>query len=240
MESKTAELKENLKMLIALQDKDSAVDKLKQRTQAIPLNIEEQNNLLSQFKSDFEDTKKRLTQLQLQRKEKELELESKENEIRKHGGELNAIKTNEAYRALLSEIDRCKAEKTALEDTILNIMEETEREAASIKDKENMFKQKEAEVKTLISSLEGEQAKLNADIAAAENERNEFATHIPADLLKHYEYIRAARSGFAIVPVEGENCSGCHFTLRPQEINDVFKGQQLVFCDSCSRILYKK
>jgi uncharacterized protein len=41
-----------------------------------------------------------------------------------------------------------------------------------------------------------------------------------------------------IVPIENRCCSGCHIMLTAQDENMVRKGEHLVFCEHCSRILY--
>ncbi len=226
-------------MLVALQEKDKAIDALRARADAIPRAIEEQKALLQQVKGASDDAKKSLTHLQMQKKEKEMDLDAKENEIRKHGNELNAVKTNDAYKALLTSIDAAKKQKASLEDEILVIMESIEKEAAASKDSDKLIKTREAEVAQVISGLEADLSKLNGEIAALETERNAFASTLPKDILSNYDYIRSARGGVAVVPIDGGNCGGCHIALRPATINDVSKCQEIVSCDSCSRILFK-
>ena len=85
-----------------------------------------------------------------------------------------------------------------------------------------------------------EVVKVNAEFEKLVKERNEFAGNIDKELLRHYEYIRESKGGQAVAGVEDDICGGCHIALRPQVINDVCKEQELIICDSCSRILYKK
>ena len=87
--------------------------------------------------------------------------------------------------------------------------------------------------------MQEELRKIETEIAGLEAERKQYCAGIPSELLSRYEYIRE-RQGSAVVPIEGENCGGCQIILRPHIINDVCKYQELVECDSCSRILYKK
>jgi hypothetical protein len=231
--------REDLKKLIDLQVKDTAMDKLKKIAEAVPARIEEQNALLASLKQEAEGAKKNATQLQMHRKEKEIELETKETDIRKHGNELNAVKSNDAYKALLSEIEIAKQQKTLLEDEILLIMEQIDKEQAVFREKEKEFKQKENEVKSNISAIEAEFIKLQDEISVLEAERTAFAEVLNQEVLRNYDYIRGARSGQAVVPIDKNECGGCHINLRPQTVNDVIKGQDLVMCDNCSRILYK-
>jgi predicted nucleic acid-binding Zn-ribbon protein len=234
------ETKEKIKLLVALQEKDNALDKSRTQAQAFPEEIERLKQQLEQTRNETGGKKGILTQLQLKRKEKEIELEAKENEIKKHNTELNTIKSNDAYRALLNEIAQCKQQKSSLENEVLEIMEAIENESVQVKEDEKKLKQLEAETQSVIGRIENEHANAKNVVAALENERNEFAKSIPEDILRHYEHIRESRGGVAIVPIEGETCGGCHFAIRPQMINDVIKDQEIVLCDSCSRILYKK
>ena len=57
--------------------------------------------ILEAEKAALEEAKKDLTQLQVLKKQKEIDLETKENDIRKHTGELNNLKSNHAYKAML-------------------------------------------------------------------------------------------------------------------------------------------
>ncbi len=234
------EIKERITLLIGLQEKDVALDAMRAKAQDIPVKIEEERAFIANIKLETEEKKKNLVKLQMAKKEKELELDSKEQLIRKHSSELNAIKSNDSYRALLTEIDNDKKEKNALENQILDVMEAIEKEGLVIKENEKVLKSKEAESASKIVSLQEEQKKIEGELAVFEAQRNEFAGQLPIDLLSKYDYIRESRQGVAVVPVEGENCGGCHMTLRPAIINDVCKHKDLVMCDSCSRILFKK
>lgn len=232
--------KEKLALLIALQDKDTLLDQKRLKALDIPKAIDEEKAAFEKIRTEIEDTKKSLTKLQLAKKEKELELESKEAAIRKHSAELNAVKSNDAYKALLSEIDGAKKGKSALENEILDIMEGIEKEALVIKENEKLLKAKEGESASRIAALQEELKKIEAEIAHLEAERKVFGETIPRELISRYEDIRESRGGCAIVPIDGENCGGCQMVLRPQVINDVCKNSDIVVCDSCSRILFRK
>ena len=234
------EIKERVALLIGLQEKDVILDGMRSKAQEIPVKIEEEKVFLANIKLETEEKKKNLVKLQMAKKEKELELDSKEQLIRKHSSELNAIKSNDTYKALLAEIDNDKKGKNALENQILDIMEGIEKEGVVIKENEKLLKVKESESAAKITVLQEELKRIEEELTALETQRNEYASQLPAELLSKYDYIRESRQGLAVVPVEGENCGGCHMTLRPAIINDVCKHKDLIMCDSCSRILFKK
>ena len=233
-------MKKELQLLIALQEKDNALNKLKENAASIPKKIEEITEAINKNKSEIDNLKNNTKKLLMARKEKEIELETAENEIKKHNMELNSVKSNDAYKALLSEIEKCKSAKQRLEEEILQNMEETDVESKKSKEEEISFKGQEAGIQAKAEELKKDLERIKNEIETLENERNVFVKDIPDSYLSKYEHIREGRQGIAIVPIDGENCGGCFITLRPQIINQVCKEQDMIFCDSCSRILYKK
>ena len=59
-----------------------------------------------------------------------------------------------------------------------------------------------------------------------------------AKLLQIYERLLRNKKDRVIVPIENRTCSGCHIALTAQHENLVRKGENLVFCEHCSRIHY--
>src|SRR5207244_10281573 len=95
-----------------------------------------QKDLLAAEKNRLAVAHERGKQVTLARKAKELEVADKEAAIKKHQNELNAVKSNEAFKALMHEIDRAKAEKNQIEDAILQLMEEAEAVVRAEKDEQ--------------------------------------------------------------------------------------------------------
>jgi C4-type zinc ribbon domain len=56
-------------------------------------------------------------------------------------------------------------------------------------------------------------------------------------IYKNYERIRSRR-GAAVAEVIDSRCSVCHITVRPLHLQDLKHGEQVLFCESCQRILY--
>ncbi|MBI4056001.1 MAG: hypothetical protein HY399_00430 [Elusimicrobia bacterium] len=230
--------KEGLTALIALQEKDKVVDKLKTELKNVPSEAARLKTSLEEEKGRFIVLKEKVTQLQLARKQKEGELVSSEEAIQKHHLELNKIKSNEAYKALLTEIESDKTQKTKLEDEILNIFEELDGVAQQEKKEQQVLKEIETQVAQKIQELESKKQDLEKRLATAQTEREAMATQVSSDVLGRYDQIRSKKNGVALVPVRADNCGGCHMTLTPQTVVNVKKGQGFVVCDNCQRILY--
>jgi predicted nucleic acid-binding Zn-ribbon protein len=69
-------------------------------------------------------------------------------------------------------------------------------------------------------------------------ERAEIVKSINTSLYQRYERVRASRRGQAIAEVVGGRCTACQISLRPQYFQELKRGDQILPCESCQRILY--
>ena len=227
-----------IKSLLSLQERDLDLDRLRAELSAIPGKISQLKADIQAAKSALEEAKKDSNQLQMDKKQKELDLDAQETAIRKHSTELNAVKSNDAYRALLGEIEKAKKEKSALEDQILQIMEQADQAARVWKEKEAASKAGEAAIQKQISDWETKQKELEQILAGKEAERDQVFSGLPKNLGESYKKLRSGYRGAAVVPIRKEQCSGCHMKVSQNLINEVRRGQKLMACESCSRIVY--
>lgn len=228
-----------LKLLIELQEKDAKIDSINDELESLPAEIEELQRQLESEKQSFETFRMEGKQLGLKNKEKEGELAAKEKEIDKFNQELNSIKTNEAYKAMLTQIEEAKKQKSTIEDEILELLESSDQFSKQIKKVESNFKETESTIKRRTEEIQSRISSLKSEVAKLQQERESFIKTIPEQPLKVYEYVRDGKDGMAIVPIQDEtSCSGCHYKLPPQKINDAAKMKELIFCDNCARIVY--
>ncbi len=57
--------------------------------------------------------------------------------------------------------------------------------------------------------------------------------------LSIYNRLRKGKSGIAISPVDKHKltCRGCYKQLPPQKVMEVRRGEKIILCESCGRIL---
>ncbi len=206
----------------------------------MPKIVEEKQKKIADLKANFESKKAEYVRLNSLKKEKEALLSTKEAAIAKHTSDLNTIKANDMYKNCLLEIEKAKADKSVVEDEILQLMEDIDKEMVNLKKYEEETKAKEAEINREISEAKLTVEKAKENIETIQKERDEFAKTIDKNILSQYERIRESRNGQGIATVDGESCSGCNMVLRPQLIVQATKCKELVYCDNCSRILFNK
>jgi predicted nucleic acid-binding Zn-ribbon protein len=225
--------------LIRLQEMDKELETLRQGVSKTGPRRAEIAARRAALLAAQDQSKKSLIDAQLNRKNSELEIEAKDQAVRKHSGELNSVKSNEAYKALVLEIEAAKKEKILLEDQVLVLMEKIEVLQRESKIAEAESQKRRGDLEAQDRALDAEEAELKSKAEAKKAERESFAGGLSADVLSRYESIQRGRPGFvAVVPINAMVCGGCRTGLTPNLVNQVMKGKEIIHCESCSRILY--
>jgi predicted nucleic acid-binding Zn-ribbon protein len=173
------------------------------------------------------------------RRKREAELEVKSCRARKTQFEtqLQGVKTNVEYQALLREIAAMEARAREWEDAILETMEleeatqgTAERLRGELAEKERAADEEGARVEREIAAARAQEAELEARRVA-------LIEGLGAEARGRYERLRAAKGETAIVAVVQRSCGGCHYNLPPQTVNEVRRAERLILCEGCGRIL---
>jgi predicted nucleic acid-binding Zn-ribbon protein len=222
------------KALVELQKRDTALDALAAVVAGVPVKVAGLNAVFEEKKKSMGAAREALQALQVKKKGVELKIAEADESIRKHQRDLNLVKDNNAFKALLSEIEHDKQAKDGLETDELVLLEEIDKAAVQDKLIQAEVKKTEGFKDAEISALEAEGRAAVEKLAAARN----------PDLLERYESLRANRKGLAVAAVHEEagtgklSCGGCHMSLTPQKTLDVKKADTLTFCQDCRCLLY--
>jgi uncharacterized protein len=228
-----------MRALIALQDKDKVLDAIQKDIDSVPPRIAAVQADLANEKKRMDAAKAKTIELEKKKKSKELDVASKEEAARKHTGQLNELKSNDAYKAMQAEIEKEKAAAGDIETEVLVIMEEIDKSKSEEKALALELKKVEDFSKTDLAKLEAELSHANGRYAEAKTARDAAAEPVPADLMKVFNHIRSRGKPDAVVPVIDGHCGSCQMTLSPAMLAEVAKLKSLAVCESCQRILYK-
>ena len=226
--------------LMELQQIDIGIDEIRICISDINKKIAFSQDILKTVKGKIDAIKKEIIQSTILKKEKELAASDIDEQIRKHTMELNAIKSNNAYKALLSEINNSRQNKIKVEDEILVIMENEEQKSAEIKKLQDEYVNNEKEFNQNSTGFETEIKNNETKINDLIQQRNARAEKLPLNIIKQYENIRKNKKGPVVVEIKDFICGGCHRNLPLQVVDQVRQGKEIILCDHCQRILYQK
>jgi predicted nucleic acid-binding Zn-ribbon protein len=228
----------DLKLVIRLQEIDHRLVDLAREIASLPKHIAEIQNKLVAHERKLEADRAALAANQKERKKCEGEIQVQEQKVSKLKDQMIEAKTNEVYRAFQNEIDFCQKEIRKFEDRILELMGESE-------PLEKNVKAAEASLKTEKAQVDAEKQEARERTAADEKSAREFrqeragivAAITPATY-QRYERARKARKGLGVVEAVDGRCSACNITIRLQFYQDVKRGDQVLVCENCQRMLY--
>ncbi|MGD8377207.1 MAG: C4-type zinc ribbon domain-containing protein [Acidobacteriota bacterium] len=179
-----------------------------------------------------------LEESQKARRSLEGDLELVKQKLAKYQDQLMQVKTNDAYRAMLKEIDGTKAEIATREEKILEQMLLSDDLEARIREIAKDFEERKAGMAQEKAALEKQRTEAESRKAALESEREQLAANLDEPVRRTYEKVAKMRHGVAVVGVKEELCLGCRMKVRPQIFQEIRQGTELHQCDTCVRFLY--
>ncbi|MGA7992443.1 MAG: C4-type zinc ribbon domain-containing protein [Thermoanaerobaculia bacterium] len=190
-----------------------------------------------------DDTEKALARAGERRGVLEDEIADLNEKLKKYQGQLQTVKTNREYGALLNEIDVVKRDVRAREDEILALEEAATAASSELERRNEAFPAEEAGYEDQMKEWRAEQALLSEEIARAEAKAKALRAELDHRLLATFDRLSRVRAGIAIARVDMVGpqtaaCSVCHVRLRPQLLSDLRLARETVTCESCKRILY--
>jgi hypothetical protein len=227
-----------LSSLKALQHIDSAADDARKRLDEMPAARDAIEQAVADATATVDAVKARLTANHEARRALEKDVAGVDSRLARFDDHKAAVKTNQEFTALLSEIDTARKEKDAVEERILLLLEEADAINRDLAAAQAAVAQTRSEGDEASRALEAERAALDAVFGRLAGERKGELADIPAPLLTRYEQLRSNRRGVAVAAMVGETCSACFVRLRPHVVQQIRRNDEIVQCESCQRILY--
>ena len=209
-----------------IQDIEKAYKNIEEECETITVNIERLDEEVSDLKSQKSGTNAHIAEFSAKIKdvakksssaksEKEIKALSLEEDIAKE--QLEAANEEIARLEKLidgknSQKDELGAKKAELEENLKNIKGKTLSELENIgKEREEVYAKKDKLIATMNQKI-----------------------------LAFYEKIRKWAHNTAVVPVKKQACYGCFMQINDKTFSAVIKGEDIVTCPHCGRILYKQ
>jgi predicted nucleic acid-binding Zn-ribbon protein len=229
---------EQLSLLIALQEIDTKIRAVAGEKNRLPGILAALERRRDTTKEELDKAKEALQTAQKNKRDRDKDLEAGVQKIEKLKSRTSDIKTNKEYTALLKEIETAEQEDKAIEDEILGLMEKIDAAGAEIASAEKHAAEEEVTIETDRKQHEAEFSKLEEELKALEQTRQNAASRLWPSALARYQKLVRAKSGAVVVATRGESCSGCHMSIPPQVYVNVKKNDSIIGCPHCGRILY--
>jgi hypothetical protein len=227
-----------LDTLYRLQDRIRFVADRQKERDTVP---EELTDVDREFREKVETVtrlKQRLVAADAERRGAEAELTDVREKHKKYQAQLRQVQTSREYGALLNEIDGVEKLVRSTEDRVLSLEEEIEAARADLTVREEHLPTETQEHEERLKDWRAAQRAIDGNLEAARAEIRELESQIPARDRAEFQRLIEKKGGLAIVKVVNNSCSACHVKVRPAALQILKAGREIVYCDSCKRILY--
>ncbi len=232
-------MKAELEQLIALQNIDTGLRQLQASLNAIPERRAEIEKEFEQRASEFLDIEKRRDAAQAVRSRLEIEMAETRTQMERAERNLMSSQNQKDYEAAIREVDAARKHISKLETGILEQMEAFEQAEGEYTEREPEIARLRAEKDAQLVALEEQSRAEAARLEALKVERENLVARLPKPMSARYNRIVARiRDGIAVAEARNSSCTACFITLRPQVMAEIRRGEEIITCDNCSRILY--
>ena len=230
---------EKLSTLYALQQADTAIDKILQLRGELPMEVEHLENEIAELNAKSVRVSEIIEGYNKSIAENKQNIIECDAQIEKYKSQLENIANSREYDSLNKEIEnqgyvRQIAEKNIYEtkERILEKKAELETVKEKIAVKTEDLKAKKEELSTIVEATSKEEENLRAN-------REACAAKIDARTMSAYDRIRqSCNNHLAVVSVfNGDSCGGCFNTIAPQRLIDIAANRKMIICEYCGRIL---
>jgi len=225
--------------LKSLQDILSEKIELEQKIQEIPKLLVTQEELLARMKKSFIEKNQEYEKAKTAEAEYRNSLADAEAKREKAEKNMESISTQREYEALDKEIEDAAGKEQEFRNKLQREVRHLSDLDEEIKRSQALIDQQERELEESRRENEKEASEKNTQLKAlVEREASLAAELNDTDVLFKFERIIRNKMGRGIVAIKGGVCMGCHMILPAQFANVVRKGDEIVFCPYCSRILF--
>jgi predicted nucleic acid-binding Zn-ribbon protein len=231
-------LKEEMSHLICLQDCDNKIGHIISKKNEGPLKIKRLEDELGVIEKEHQEELDRFEALKKSGRDIDRETQDLDLKIEKSKIRLSNIKSNKEYRAVLKEIEDLQKAKFQREEKSLQIMEEIEVLRKKCQDNENGVAEARKELEREKNEVLIELKALDEEHRLIEKKRDLLCQTVEEELLKKYLFLKERKQGQAISPVSQAVCQVCHMRIPPQTYNELIRGDSLLRCTNCGRIIY--
>ena len=225
-------------LVIQLQSLDQRIAALDKEVAALPKHIATIERALESHVRKLEADRAALTANQKDRKKLEGDIQMQEQKISKLRDQMLGAKTNEQYRAFQNEIEYAQNEIRKAEDRILELMSESEPLDQNVKKAEAALKEEKQVVEKEKNVARERTEADKSQLETLRAERKETYEKLPAAVQNTYDRVRKKWHSTVIAEAVDGRCAACQIVIRPQFMQDLKRGDQLLTCESCGRFLY--
>ena len=228
----------HLEQLVNLSKIDKKIDAFEPQLDAINAKVSDIRNEREKLEAITANLKNEIEESELKKRKNELHLTELSEKLAENSKKSADVKNEREMKSLQLEEEIAKEQITFAN-------EEIERLDKVIENRQGEISGDAEKLAELVSSEDSMQAEVSTEITKVEkdrqkvfNEKQKLVSTMNQKGLAFYEKIRRWAKNTTAVVVRKQACYGCFIKLSDKVYAEVIKGEEIVTCPHCGRLLY--
>jgi hypothetical protein len=229
-----------IEQLIVLQEVDDEILTLRSEVEQAPQELADLEAQMDEFRERRSRIDEKMDILKEQQKKLTNEIDEDAGKIKKSKNKLMLVGNTKEYHAMMREMDSLEKLNRMRDDEQTAVREELTRQTEATSSLTEEMSDVQEQYGALKTTLDERLEKASKKLDSLGRKRKKACKAVPPPILGRYEFIRERMENPVIVPVSHGVCSGCNIMIPPQSYNDLQRGQQILSCPNCQRLIYWK
>ncbi len=232
-------MKAELEKLVDLQITDTKIRRLKKAIETADERRASIEQEFEQHASSIREIQAQRDNLQAERGKLEAEIALQKDYFERAGRNLKHAQNQKEYETAMRDTDTVQKQINALETQALEKMTAIEELEKTLEERADEINSLESKRDAALKEFDKEISKAKKELDSETVKREKVFVTLPKNLATVYDrFAQRSRDGIAVAEVVNGSCSACYIKLRPHIQMEVRRGDQIITCENCSRILY--
>ena len=227
-----------IEQLLDLQKVDDAIHNINEDLKKAPLELSSLEDRFSKQDEIRNGIMDKINHIQEQQKRVTFEIENDATNIKKSKNKLTQVSNQREYHAMLREMDTLEKQNRMREEEKVILQEEMQTQEENLADMDKDYFALKAELEVRREGLQEQIDNANKKLENFAIQRGETGQEVPQAVFQRYEFIRHRLAHPVIVFVKEGICNGCHISIPPQDFIELQRGQHILSCPNCQRLIY--
>jgi predicted nucleic acid-binding Zn-ribbon protein len=234
-----------LQALAEFQDLELQIVDIRRQLERKDKQVQAQLKKLESMRAGIAAERDEIRKSQAQFDETDVDIKGRSGHVTKLREQLNSVRTNKEYAAILQQINSERADMSRVETKALEMMQGLENRKAALLERQKMEQSEVARLEALKVESEQTKQQYSARLAALMKRRDDASGKLDKDTITHFERLSERYDGEAMAELVRPNprrdefiCGGCNMGVQADRANSLRTKDEIITCKNCGRILF--
>lgn len=227
-----------LSQLLSLQEADLEIKRMAEEIALLPARQQMIEAQFAESVKEHSDLKAEYDSALISRIRLEADLSSEQQKSEKFRADLMKARNEKEYATAVREIDASKKAISTFETDLIKLMEKIETLDAALKERSPEIEIRRNELDRQLDEITASVAASQTRLSALQQDRQSMYDTLSMDVRAIYDRVSRLRGGVVLAEAKDYSCQACRMKIRPQVFNDIRRGDTIIPCENCGRVLF--